>query len=143
MKDTSRPASRSAKNKDFPLLWLGILCSFFGLFTDLESSVIGAMAGYMTLWSIYWLFKLVTGKEGMGFGDFKLLGALGAWAGYSFLPQIILLSAVVGSVIGITMVITGLNKRSNPIPFGPYLAIAGWIALMWGQQVNDLYLSML
>ena len=126
-----------------PLLWLGILCSFFNLSTDLQSSVIGAIAGYMILWSIYWLFKLVTGKEGMGYGDFKLLGALGAWVGYPLLPQIILLSAVVGSVIGIAMVITGMNKRQNPIPFGPYLAIAGWIALMWGQQVNDLYLSML
>jgi len=126
-----------------PLLWLGILCGFFGLFTDLQSSVIGAMAGYMILWSVYWLFKLVTGKEGMGYGDFKLLAALGAWTGYIYLPQIILVSAVVGSVIGITMVITGMNKHQNPIPFGPYLAIAGWIALMWGESINDLYLSML
>ena len=112
-----------------PLLWAGILLSLFNVFTDLTSSVIGAMAGYMILWSIYQLFKLLTKKEGMGFGDFKLLAALGAWVGYDYLPQIILVSSVVGSIIGISMLVTGKTKQQQPIPFGRYLAIAGWIAL--------------
>ena len=128
-------------NMTLPLLWLGIFCSFFGLFTDLKSSIIGAMAGYLILWSVYQLFKIVTKKEGMGFGDFKLLATLGAWAGYSFLPQIILVSSVVGSIVGITMLITGKTKQQQPIPFGPYLAVAGWIALLWGDRINDFYLS--
>jgi leader peptidase (prepilin peptidase)/N-methyltransferase len=128
-------------NMTLPLLWLGIFCSFFGLFTDLESSIIGAMAGYLILWSVYQLFKFVTKKEGMGFGDFKLLATLGAWVGYSYLPQIILVSSVVGSVIGISMLITGKTKQQQPIPFGPYLAVAGWIALLWGEKINSSYLS--
>lgn len=126
-----------------PLLWLGLLCNLFGLFTSLEASVIGAMAGYLVLWSVYQLFKLVTGKEGMGFGDFKLLAALGAWMGFAMLPQIILISALVGSVVGISMVVTGMNKSQQPIPFGPYLAIAGWIAMLWGAEINQAYFSML
>jgi leader peptidase (prepilin peptidase)/N-methyltransferase len=126
-----------------PLLWLGILLSFFDVFTDLASSVIGAMAGYMILWSVYQLFKLLTGKEGMGFGDFKLLAALGAWIGYSYLPQIILVSSVVGSVFGISLLIIGKTKQQQPIPFGPYLAVAGWIALLWGETINTTYLSFL
>jgi leader peptidase (prepilin peptidase) / N-methyltransferase len=126
-----------------PLLWLGILLSFFDVFTDLTSSVIGVMAGYMLLWSVYQLFKLLTGKEGMGFGDFKLLAALGAWAGYSYLPQIILVSSVVGSVFGIGMLIIGKTRQQQPIPFGPYLAVAGWIALLWGETINTTYLSFL
>jgi len=126
-----------------PLLWLGILLSFFDVFTDLTSSVIGVMAGYMILWSVYQLFKLLTGKEGMGFGDFKLLAALGAWAGYSYLPQIILVSSVVGSVFGIGMLIIGKTRQQQPIPFGPYLAVAGWIALLWGETINTTYLSFL
>jgi leader peptidase (prepilin peptidase)/N-methyltransferase len=130
-------------NMTLPLLWLGILLSLFGVFTDLKSSVIGAMAGYLILWSVYQLFKLLTKKEGMGFGDFKLLGALGAWAGYSYLPQIILVSSVVGSVAGITMLIIGSAKQQQPIPFGPYLAVAGWIALLWGDIINETYLSFL
>jgi leader peptidase (prepilin peptidase)/N-methyltransferase len=128
-------------NLTLPLLWLGIFCSLFGLFTDLKSSIIGAIAGYLVLWSVYQLFKLLTKKEGMGFGDFKLLAALGAWAGYSYLPQIILMSSVVGSVAGITMLITGKTKQQQPIPFGPYLAVAGWIALLWGEAINETYLS--
>lgn len=130
-------------NITLPLLWAGILLSFFNLFTDLSSSVIGAMAGYLILWSVYQLFKLLTKKEGMGFGDFKLLAALGAWMGYSFLPQIILVSSVVGSIVGISMLIIGKTRQQQPIPFGPYLAVAGWIALLWGQTINNTYLSFL
>ena len=126
-----------------PLLWLGILLSLFELFTDLKSSVIGAIAGYLILWSVYQLFKLLTKKEGMGFGDFKLLAALGAWIGYSYLPQIILVSSVVGSIAGIGMLILRRTGKQQPIPFGPYLAIAGWIALLWGEQINRTYLSFL
>jgi leader peptidase (prepilin peptidase)/N-methyltransferase len=126
-----------------PLLWSGILLSLFNVFTDLNASVIGAIAGYMLLWSVYQLFKLLTKKEGMGFGDFKLLAALGAWAGYSYLPQIILISSVVGSIIGISMLAFGKTKQQQPIPFGPYLAIAGWIALLWGETINTTYLSFL
>ena len=130
-------------NMTLPLLWAGIFFSFFELFTDLKSSIIGAMAGYLILWSVYHLFKLLTKKEGMGFGDFKLLAALGAWAGFSYLPQIILVSSVVGSVAGITMLVTGKTKQQQPIPFGPYLAVAGWIALLWGETINQTYLSFL
>ena len=130
-------------NITLPLLWCGLFFSFFELFTDLKSSLIGAMAGYLILWSVYHLFKLLTKKEGMGFGDFKLLAALGAWAGYSYLPQIILVSSVVGSVIGISMLIMGKTKQQQPIPFGPYLAAAGWIALLWGEKINTSYLSFL
>ena len=130
-------------NITLPLLWCGLFLSFFELFTDLESSVTGAMAGYLILWSVYYLFKLLTRKEGMGFGDFKLLAALGAWTGYSYLPQIILVSSVVGSVTGIAMLVAGRTKHRQPIPFGPYLAIAGWIALLWGDKVNTTYLSFL
>ncbi len=126
-----------------PLLWSGIILSLFNVFTDLNASVIGAIAGYMLLWSVYQLFKLLTKKEGMGFGDFKLLAALGAWAGYSYLPQIILISSVVGSIIGISMLVIGKTKQQQPIPFGPYLAIAGWIALLWGETINTTYLSFL
>jgi len=126
-----------------PLLWLGIFLSFFDVFTDTTSSVIGAMAGYMILWSVYQLFKLLTGREGMGFGDFKLLAALGAWMGYSYLPQIILVSSVAGSVFGIGMLIIGKTRQQQPIPFGPYLAVAGWIALLWGETINTTYLSFL
>ncbi|HHJ34919.1 MAG TPA: prepilin peptidase [Gammaproteobacteria bacterium] len=126
-----------------PLLWAGISLSFFDIFTSLNDSVIGAIAGYLILWSVYQLFKLLTKKEGMGFGDFKLLAALGAWLGYSFLPQVILLSSVVGSIFGITMLITGKTGQQQPIPFGPYLAAAGWIALLWGETINTTYLSFL
>ncbi|MDH5710967.1 MAG: A24 family peptidase [Gammaproteobacteria bacterium] len=124
-----------------PLLWLGLLISFFSVFTDTNSSLIGAISGYMVLWTVFQLFKIVTGKEGMGFGDFKLLAALGAWLGWQLLPQIILLSSVVGAVTGIFMILTGLTKRQQPIPFGPYLAVAGWIAMMWGHKINQFYLT--
>jgi len=130
-------------NMTLPLLWAGISLSFFDIFTDLTSSVIGAIAGYLILWSVYQLFKLLTKKEGMGFGDFKLLAALGAWMGFSYLPQIILVSSVVGSITGISMLLIGKTKQQQPIPFGPYLAIAGWIALLWGETINTTYLSFL
>jgi leader peptidase (prepilin peptidase)/N-methyltransferase len=130
-------------NITLPLLWFGISISLFDVFTDLKSSIIGAMAGYLILWSVYQLFKLLTKKEGMGFGDFKLLAALGAWAGYSYLPQIILMSSVVGSIAGVTLLLTGKSKQQQPIPFGPYLAVAGWIALLWGEKINTAYLAFL
>jgi len=128
-------------NITLPLLWLGILFNLFAVYTDLQSSVIGAMAGYLTLWLVFHLFKLVTGKEGMGFGDFKLLAALGAWLGWAFLPSIILLSSLVGAAIGITLIVVGQHQRNIPIPFGPYLAAAGWIALVWGNEINSAYLK--
>lgn len=124
-----------------PLLWLGLIVNSFGLFTDLASAFWGAVAGYLTLWSVYQLFKLLTGKEGMGYGDFKLLAALGAWMGWQMLPQIILLSSLVGAVIGITLIIVRGRDRNIPIPFGPYLAIAGWIAFIWGDRINATYLK--
>ncbi len=126
-----------------PLLWLGILLSFFAVFVDLESSVIGAMAGYMSLWSVFIIFKLVTGKEGMGYGDFKLLALLGAWTGWKMLFIIILTSSVVGAVVGITMILLKRNERETQIPFGPYLAGAGWITLLWGPQLSQFYFSIL
>ncbi|HET7133538.1 MAG TPA: A24 family peptidase, partial [Gammaproteobacteria bacterium] len=109
------------------------------LFTDLFSSVLGAAAGYLSLWLVYHLFKLATGKEGMGHGDFKLLGAIGAWTGWQMLPLVILLSAGVGAVIGIAMIAFGGRSRNTQIPFGPYLAAAGWIALLWGEPLITLY----
>lgn len=124
-----------------PLVWLGILFNLFGQFTDLTSSVIGAIAGYLVLWSIYHLFRLITGKEGMGYGDFKLLAALGAWMGWQSLPMIVLLSSLVGAVVGISLVLIKNHQRDTPIPFGPYLAAAGWIALIWGDSLNRLYMG--
>lgn len=124
-----------------PLLWLGLLANYFGLFVSLQEAVIGAIAGYMILWSVYWLFKLVTGKEGMGYGDFKLLAALGAWMGWQMLPLIIILSSLVGAILGSIMLMRANKEQSTPIPFGPYLAVAGWIALLWGQQLVDYYLK--
>ena len=124
-----------------PLLWLGLIANSFGLFTSLDSALWGAIGGYLSLFSVYWLFKLLTGKEGMGFGDFKLLAALGAWLGWQMLLQIIMLSAFAGAIIGIGMIVIRGRDKNIPIPFGPYLAIAGWIALMWGHDINQLYLS--
>lgn len=125
-----------------PLLWLGLIANSFGVFTDLSSALWGAIAGYLSLWSVYQLFKLLTGKEGMGYGDFKLLAALGAWMGWQMLPQIILLSSLVGAVIGISMILIRGRDKNIPIPFGPYLAIAGWIALVWGDTINRTYLQL-
>jgi len=124
-----------------PMLWLGLLLSIFSIYSDTDSSIIGAIAGYLSLWSVYQLFKLATGKEGMGYGDFKLLALFGAWLGWQYIPLIILLSSVVGAVIGITMIILTKKDHTIPIPFGPYLAAAGWLALLWGEQINSLYLS--
>lgn len=126
-----------------PLLWLGLLFNLSGTFTDLHSAVIGAMAGYLALWSVYWLFKLVTGKEGMGYGDFKLLGAIGAWLGWQLLPLTILLSSLVGAVVGIALIVLARHGRNVPIPFGPYLAAAGIIALFWGEDLTSRYLGLL
>ena len=123
-----------------PLLWLGLLFNLGGHYTDLKSAVIGAMAGYLALWSVYWGFKLVTGKEGMGYGDFKLLAAIGAWFGWQMLPMTILLSSVVGAIIGIALILFARHGRNTPIPFGPYLATAGIIALFWGKPLAALIL---
>lgn len=124
-----------------PLVWLGLIANYFGLFTTLDSALWGAVAGYLSLWTVYQLFKLLTSKEGMGYGDFKLLGALGAFLGWQLLPVIILLSSLVGAVIGIGMIVIRGKDKNIPIPFGPYLAIAGWIALIWGQELMRLWLG--
>jgi leader peptidase (prepilin peptidase) / N-methyltransferase len=124
-----------------PLLWLGLLFNLNTGFTDLKSAVLGAMLGYLILWSVYWLFKLVTGKEGMGYGDFKLLGAIGAWFGWQLLPAVILLSSVVGAVIGIGMMMFRGKTGSTAIPFGPFLALGGIAALFFGQQLASFYLG--
>lgn len=124
-----------------PLLWLGLIVNFSGTFTALQSAVTGAIAGYLTLWSVYWLFKLTTGKEGMGFGDFKLLAAIGAWLGWQVLPLTILLSSLVGAVVGITLILFAGRGRQIPIPFGPYLAGGGLIALFWGKSITEAYLG--
>jgi len=124
-----------------PLLWLGLVFNLFGTFVPLEQAVLGAVFGYGILWSIFWLFKLLTGKEGMGYGDFKLLAALGAWLGWQALPLIILLSSLVGAVVGIALMVLKQRGRDVPIPFGPYLAAAGWIALVWGDQIMARYLG--
>ena len=126
-----------------PLMWLGLLFNLTTTYTPLPDAVIGAMAGYLILWSIYWVFKLLTGKEGMGYGDFKLLAALGAWLGWQALPLIILLSSLVGAVIGIGLMIVKRRGKEIPIPFGPYLAMAGWIALLWGDVIMSGYLGTL
>ena len=120
-----------------PFLWLGLLCNYFGLFTDLYSSVMGAAAGYGIFWLIYQIFKLVTGKEGMGLGDLKLLAMLGAWAGWQALASIIFLSSLLGSLVGLYLVLFRRRQRSSPIPFGPYLAVAGWLSLVWGLNLFD------
>ena len=131
-----------------PLLWVGLFLSLWHpvagaevLFIDPKSAIVGALAGYLSLWSVYHLFRLLTGKEGMGYGDFKLLGALGAWLGWQMLPLIILLSALVGAVVGLTLIAFRRHDRNVPIPFGPYLAAAGWVALVWGEQIVDWYLG--
>lgn len=131
-----------------PLIWIGLLLSLFHglidgqiLFIDPKTAIAGGLAGYLSLWSIYQLFRLITGKEGMGYGDFKLLSALGAWLGWQMLPLIVLLSAVVGAAVGISLIVFKRHERSVPIPFGPYLAAAGWIAMLYGPQIIDGYLD--
>lgn len=121
-----------------PLLWAGLIVNSFGLFTDIQSSLWGAIGGYMSLWSVYWLFKLLTGKEGMGYGDFKLLAALGAWLGWQYLPTLILVSSVVGILFGIIIIVLKRQGREIPIAFGPYLATAGWICLFFGESALEL-----
>lgn len=124
-----------------PLLWLGLILNSFSLFVSLPDALWGAIIGYMSLWSIFWLFKLVTGKEGMGYGDFKLLALIGAWGGWQVLPLTILLSSLVGAVLGSVILRVQRNSLSQAIPFGPYLALAGWIALLWGEQITQRYLQ--
>ena len=126
-----------------PFLWIGLLLSLFGIFTDSTSSIIGGIAGYLSLWTVYILFKWTTGKEGMGYGDFKLLAMLGTWMGWQALPVIIILSSVVGAAVGITLILFRGRDRNIPIPFGPYLATAGWLALLWGHDITHHYFSLL
>ncbi len=123
-----------------PLLWGGLIANLAGLFVPLQEAVVGAIAGYLVLWSIYWLFKLIRGKEGMGYGDFKLLGALGAWLGWKMLPLIVLLSSVVGAVVGIALIVFKGRDHQIPLAFGPYLAAAGAIALFFGAGLSRLLL---
>jgi leader peptidase (prepilin peptidase)/N-methyltransferase len=127
----------------YPLLWCGLLVNLHGAFVSINDAVIGAVAGYLVLWSVYWLFKLATGKDGMGYGDFKLLAALGAWLGWQMLPIIVLLSSVVGAIVGIALIVFKNLGRDNPIPFGPYLAAAGVITLLYGKAISQAYLGFL
>jgi leader peptidase (prepilin peptidase)/N-methyltransferase len=123
-----------------PVLWAGLVLSLFGVFVDSTTSIIGAAAGYLSLWTVYQVFRLLTGKQGMGFGDFKLLALCGAWMGWQALPAIIVLSSLVGAVVGISLILVRGRDRNLPIPFGPYLAAAGWLALLWGDQITQTYL---
>jgi leader peptidase (prepilin peptidase)/N-methyltransferase len=127
-------------NITLPFLWLGLGLSLWNIYIDSHAAIIGAIAGYLSLWTVYWVFKLITGKEGMGFGDFKLLAMLGAWMGWKMLPVIILLSSAVGAIVGITLIVALGRDKTIPIPFGPYLAAAGWIALLWGNDLTNAYL---
>ncbi len=124
-----------------PFMWLGLACNIFGVFTDIYSSLIGAMLGYGILWIIFISFKTITGKEGMGYGDFKLLALLGAWLGWQYLPLIILLSSIAASIIGLALIVFKGRDKAAAFPFGPYLAIAGWITLIWGKELTGLYLN--
>ena len=126
-----------------PLVWAGLLFNLSAIYTDLHAAVIGAIAGYLSLWIVYWGFKLATGKEGMGYGDFKLLAALGAWLGWQILPLIILLSSLVGAIVGIVLIVVTKRGRNIPIPFGPYLAAAGLLALFWGNDLTQAYLRLM
>ena len=128
-------------NITLPFLWLGLFLNLNNLYVDLASAVLGAIMGYLVLWLVYQVFKIVTGKEGMGYGDFKLLAMLGAWLGWQALPAIILISTLVGSIIGVSLIVFKQHNRNHPIPFGPYLAIAGWIVLLWGNEINNAYLN--
>ncbi|PJG59876.1 prepilin peptidase [Aeromonas cavernicola] len=125
-----------------PLLWGGLLFNWVGGLVPLADAVIGAMVGYLVLWSLYWAFKLLTGKEGMGYGDFKLLAALGAWLGWQALPIALLLSSLIGALVGITLLLLRKHQQGKPIPFGSYLAVAGWVALLWGNALTNWYLDM-
>lgn len=124
-----------------PVLWLGLVMNLGGTFTTLESAVLGAVFGYLSLFSVYWAFRLATGKEGMGFGDFKLLALIGAFGGWTVLLPTILISSLVGAMVGLGLIATGVISREKPIPFGPYLAVAGWISLMYGDRLTALWLG--
>jgi leader peptidase (prepilin peptidase)/N-methyltransferase len=124
------------------LLWTGLVFNVFAVFADLRSAVIGAAAGYLVLWSVFWLYKLATGKDGMGYGDFKLLAAIGAWLGWKALPLVILLSSFVGAIIGISLIVFARHQKHTPIPFGPYLAVAAVVALFHGAAINNRYLEL-
>ena len=124
-----------------PLLWLGLIVNAFGLFVPLEQALWGAVGGYLVLWTVYWVFKLITGKEGMGYGDFKLLAMIGAWGGWQILPFTLLFSSLVGALLGLILLRLSGQRASTPIPFGPYMALAGWIALLWGGQITTSYLQ--
>lgn len=124
-----------------PLLWLGLIVNAFGLFVPLEQALWGAVGGYLVLWTVYWLFKLITGKEGMGYGDFKLLAMIGAWGGWQILPFTLLFSSLVGALLGLILLRLSGQRAGTPIPFGPYMALAGWIALLWGGQITTSYLQ--
>jgi len=126
-----------------PLLWLGLLLNINGTFVPLTDAVIGAAVGYMSLFSVFWLFKLATGKEGMGFGDFKLFAVFGAWLGWQLLPLLILMASVVGAIVGIVLMLFKNHQREQGIPFGPYLAVAGWITLLWGEGIWSWYMQQL
>ena len=126
-----------------PLVWAGLLANMGGLFVDLQSAVIGAIAGYLALWIVFWGYKLATGKDGMGYGDFKLLAAIGAWLGWKMLPVVILLSSLVGAIVGTSLIVFARHGRNVPIPFGPYLVLGGLIALFWGDQLLHYYLQTL
>jgi len=126
-----------------PLLWLGLLVNINGNFASLQDAILGAVVGYMSLYLIFWLFKLMTGKEGMGFGDFKLFALFGAWIGWQLLPILILMASVVGAIVGIALMVFKGHQREQAIPFGPYLAVAGWITIIWGQAIWSWYLSIL
>ena len=126
-----------------PLLWIGLLVNLGDGFTDIRSAIIGAVSGFLALWLVYWCFKLATGKEGMGYGDFKLLAVIGAWFGWKMLPLVILLSSLVGAIVGIGLIVATKHRRDDPIPFGPYLVSGGLIALFWGNQLNRAYLGLL
>lgn len=130
-------------NITLPLLWLGILLALFDVFVSLQDSVLGVMVGYMSLWTVFMVFKLVTGKEGMGYGDFKLLAMLGAWLGWQPLFVVILTSSLVGAIVGVSMILIKKTSRETQIPFGPYLAAAGWITLLWGDQLMRFYSGLL
>ncbi|PZN79403.1 MAG: prepilin peptidase [Candidatus Methylumidiphilus alinenensis] len=122
-----------------PLIWLGLFLSLFGIYADSQSSIIGAIAGYMSLWTVFQAFKFITGKDGMGYGDFKLLALFGAWLGWQSLLLIVLLSSLVGAILGGVMIVFLKQDRSVPIPFGPYLGMAGWVAMLWGSELTDMY----
>ena len=132
-----------------PLMWIGLAMSLFSplpgsetLFISSHDAIIGALVGYLSLWSIYWLFKLATGKEGMGYGDFKLLAAIGAWLGWQQLLTVVLMSAFVGAFVGLSLIVFRGRDRQIPMPFGPFLAVAGWIAMLWGDKIKALYIDL-